>query len=142
MIFREFIQVIIFANFTQKWQFKLENENFRIFRNSVNSYCEIVAGTAEAEWNANVVSIIILFTFLIKVIPYSWWWTIVTKIFFCRCKITRITLTDALIAICIDNGISWISWSTDPVCPSLVWGRWISKLGLVQTIYKQTRTWL
>ena len=35
-IFREFILAIIFVIFIQKWQFRLENENFEISRNSAN----------------------------------------------------------------------------------------------------------
>ena len=110
------------------------------FLKMANTYSESLACTAEAKRITIVISIIFSFTFLIKVIPYSWWWTIMTKIFFCRCKITRITLTDALIAICIDNGISWISWSTDPVCPNLVWRWWISRISFSQRIcqYKPT----
>ena len=84
----------------------LENENFQIFRNSALAYSENIAGTTEAKRIAIVLSIITLLTFLFKIIPNFWRWTIVAKILFFRRKKSGITLADTLITVRIDYSVS------------------------------------
>ena len=89
------------------------------------THSKIISCASETERIAISGVFIFVFTYLSKMIPSIRRWAVMTKIFFQRSYISRITLTNSLITICIDNSIGRITRPTDSVRPSFILWWWI-----------------